>query len=82
MEKVEKSIEGDQLPALRQEVLIVRVGAQNLDLGYSIYPVIMDEKKHFALTFMEISQSKHIQSDGPLNVVLNISSPMDSIWKN
>jgi len=61
--KIEKSIEDNQLPALRQEVLIVRVGAQNLDLGYSIYPVIMEETKHFALTFMEISQSKHIQSE-------------------
>lgn len=63
VEKIQKSIQGNQLPALRQEVMIVRVGAQNLDLGYSIYPVIMDEKKHYALTFMEISQSKHIQSE-------------------
>jgi signal transduction histidine kinase/DNA-binding response OmpR family regulator len=63
VEKIEKSVESNQLPALRQEVLIVRVGAQNLDLGYSIYPVVMDEKKHYALTFMEISQSKHIQSE-------------------
>ena len=63
IEKIEKSVESNQLPALRQEVLIVRVGAQNLDLGYSIYPVVMDEKKHYALTFMEISQSKHIQSE-------------------
>jgi signal transduction histidine kinase/DNA-binding response OmpR family regulator len=61
--KIEKSIENNQIPALRQEILIVRVGAQNLDLGYSIYPVIMEEKNHFALTFMEISQSKHIQSE-------------------
>ena len=63
VEKIEKSIENNQIPALRQEVLIVRVGAQNLDLGYSIYPVVMDEQKHYALTFMEISQSKHIQSE-------------------
>jgi len=61
--KIELSIENNQLPALRQEILIVRIGAQNLDLGYSIYPVDMDEKKHYALTFMEISQSKHIQSE-------------------
>jgi len=61
--KIEKSIENNQLPALRQEVLIVRIGAQNLDLGYSIYPVIMEDKNCFALTFMEISQSKHIQSE-------------------
>jgi signal transduction histidine kinase len=63
VEKIKKTIENNQLPVLRQEVLIVRVGIQNLDLGYSIYPVVMDEKKHYALTFMEISQSKHIQSE-------------------
>lgn len=63
VQKIESTISSNKLPALRQEVLIVRIGAQNMDLGYSIYPVLIDGKKHFALTFMEISQSKHIQSE-------------------
>ncbi len=60
---IKKSIGEQVLPALRQEVLIARMGAQNLDLGYSIYPINIGKHQQFALTFMEISQSRHIQSE-------------------
>lgn len=60
---IKNAIHKNQLPLLRQEVMIIRIGAQNLDLGYSVYPIIFENKEQFALTFMEISYSKHIQSE-------------------
>jgi len=60
---IKESIQKKQLPALRQEIMVARIGTQDLDLGYSLYPLYIDGKQTFVLTFMEISQSKHIQTE-------------------
>ena len=63
-QEIKKKINNQELPALRQEMMVNLVTNKPFYMGYSIYR-IFDERQpyHYALTFLEISQTKRLQAE-------------------
>lgn len=63
-EIVDSLIKAENIPLLRQEMLVKHPGNRQLYLGYSLYSIDQSlENQSYALTFMEISQTKRLQAE-------------------
>jgi hypothetical protein len=63
-EIIDSLIKAENIPLLRQEMLVKHPENRQLYLGYSLYNIDQNEKGNtFALTFMEISQTKRLQAE-------------------
>jgi nitrogen-specific signal transduction histidine kinase/CheY-like chemotaxis protein len=57
-------LKGEELPSLRQEMMVNRLENRPFYMGYSIYRISAQKKNNiYAITFMEISQSKRLQAE-------------------
>jgi len=61
---IDQMIRNQEAPMLRQEMLVKHPEKRQLYLGYSMYCISENgTSKNFALTFMEISQTKRLQAE-------------------
>jgi len=61
---IDKLLKNRDIPLLRQEILVNHPGNRQLYLGYSLYNISEDSNPDtYALTFMEISQTKRLQAE-------------------
>lgn len=61
---IEGLLNNRDIPLLRQEILVNHPGNRQLYLGYSLYNISENlDPKTYALTFMEISQTKRLQAE-------------------
>jgi signal transduction histidine kinase len=58
--EIKNIIEKNELPSIRQEMMVNRSGDRPFYMGYSVYEISVH---FFALTFMEISQTKRLQAE-------------------
>jgi len=62
--EIKKKIDQDELPVMRQEITVILANNKPFYLGYSIYRIYdKQESYHFAMTFLEISQTKRLQAE-------------------
>lgn len=61
--EIRKFFEKNEFPVLRQEMMVVREEDRTFYMGYSIYEITTGKMQRFALTFMEISQTKRLQAE-------------------
>jgi signal transduction histidine kinase len=61
---VDSLLKNRDIPLLRQEILVNHPGNRQLYLGYSLYNISENlDPQTYALTFMEISQTKRLQAE-------------------
>jgi signal transduction histidine kinase len=61
---IDKLLKNRDVPLLRQEILVNHPGNRQLYLGYSLYNISDNsDKETYAITFMEISQTKRLQAE-------------------
>jgi signal transduction histidine kinase len=61
---IDKLLSNRDVPLLRQEILVNHPGNRQLYLGYSLYNISDNSKQEtYAITFMEISQTKRLQAE-------------------
>jgi signal transduction histidine kinase len=63
-EIIDSLLKNRDIPLLRQEILVNHPGNRQLYLGYSLYNISENsDPQTYALTFMEISQTKRLQAE-------------------
>jgi signal transduction histidine kinase len=64
IQELKRKIANEELPALRQEMMVTLSNNKPFFMGYSIYR-IFDENQpnHYAMTFLEISHTKKLQAE-------------------
>jgi len=61
---INQLLQSRQFPLLRQEMLVNHPGSRQLYLGYSLYNITENmDNPTYALTFMEITQTKRLQAE-------------------
>jgi signal transduction histidine kinase len=61
---IDKLLKNRDVPLLRQEILVNHPGNRQLYLGYSLYNISDNSNQEtYAITFMEISQTKRLQAE-------------------
>jgi signal transduction histidine kinase len=61
---IDSFLKNRDIPLLRQEILVNHPGNRQLYLGYSLYSISENtDPQTYALTFMEISQTKRLQAE-------------------
>ena len=61
---IDNLLQNRDVPLLRQEILVNHPGNRQLYLGYSLYNISDNsDQETYALTFMEISQTKRLQAE-------------------
>jgi signal transduction histidine kinase len=61
---IDNLLKNRDVPLLRQEILVNHPGNRQLYLGYSLYNISDNsESETYAITFMEISQTKRLQAE-------------------
>ena len=62
--EVKKILSGRELPELRQEMAVKILNMdRTLYIGYSVYDISDTKAKRYAMTFLEISQTKRLQAE-------------------
>jgi len=61
--EIGKYLEKNEFPVLRQEMMVIREADRMFYMGYSIYDVSTKKGRRYAMTFMEISQTKRVQAE-------------------
>jgi signal transduction histidine kinase len=61
---IDNLLKNNDVPLLRQEILVNHPGNRQLYLGYSLYNISDNsDSESYAITFMEISQTKRLQAE-------------------
>jgi len=61
---IDNLLNNSDIPLLRQEILVNHPGNRQFYLGYSLYNISDNsDQKTYAITFMEISQTKRLQAE-------------------
>ena len=63
LSEIKKILSGRDLPELRQEMQVIIDLNRTLYIGYSVYDISDKDIKHYAMTFLEISQTKRLQAE-------------------
>lgn len=63
LDEIRKILGRQNMPEIRQEMLVQLDSQRSLYIGYSVYDISDKKQKKFALTFLEISQTKRLQAE-------------------
>jgi signal transduction histidine kinase len=63
-QEIKNKIDQDELPIMRQEMMVTLVNNKPFYMGYSIYPIFDEQQSNnHIMTFLEISQTKRLQAE-------------------